>query len=191
MQTLLNLYLSNWWEEATQKGKYSLKTFLPYRQHCRLNICSYIGSIDKYWDGGSNPSDSSAEFSKGKWVGEPDWRKVIRPQFIYIHIYCISKKLNKYFRWFNFENCGRITFRNTAEGVFYHRLDLGIGLVWDNHHPHHHHHPAAFWSECWNPLQTELNNLWQVLSCSQDDIRWFKMFSDVLSCFQLGCNFYG
>ena len=35
------------------------------RQRCRLNICSYIGWIDKYWDGGSNPSKSHAEFSKG------------------------------------------------------------------------------------------------------------------------------
>ena len=59
--------------------------------------------------------------------------------------------------------------------------DLGIGLVWDNHpHP-----TAAFWSDCWNPLQTELNYLWWVLSCSQDDIRWFEMFSIVLSCFPM------
>ena len=45
--------------------------------------------------------------------------------------------------------------------------DLGIGLVWDN--------PTGptFWSHCWNPLQTELNYLGGVLSCSQDDIRWF------------------
>ena len=50
--------------------------------------------------------------------------------------------------------------------------DLGIGLVWDNlsNPPHR---TAAFWSDCWNPLQTELNYLWLVLSCSQDDIRWF------------------
>ena len=51
--------------------------------------------------------------------------------------------------------------------------DLGIGLVWDNHPPQ----PPTFWSDCWNPLQTELNYLWWVLSCSQDDIRCFPMFS--------------
>ena len=49
--------------------------------------------------------------------------------------------------------------------------DLGIGLVWDNH-PDHPTGPT-FWSHCWNPLQTELNYLGGVLSCSQDDIRWF------------------
>ena len=50
--------------------------------------------------------------------------------------------------------------------------DLGIGLVWDNPTPPH---PTGqtFWSHCWNPLQTELNYLGGVLSCSQDDIRWF------------------
>ena len=32
--------------------------------------------------------------------------------------------------------------------------------------------PTMF-SNCWNPLQAELNYLWWVLSCSQDDIRWF------------------
>ena len=32
--------------------------------------------------------------------------------------------------------------------------------------------PTMF-SDCWNPLQAELNYLWWVLSCSQDDIRWF------------------
>ena len=32
--------------------------------------------------------------------------------------------------------------------------------------------PMMF-SDCWNPLQAELNYLWWVLSCSQDDIRWF------------------
>ena len=49
--------------------------------------------------------------------------------------------------------------------------DLGIGLVWHNQSPPH---PGpTFWSHCWNPLQTELNFLWGVLSCSQDDIRWF------------------
>ena len=51
--------------------------------------------------------------------------------------------------------------------------DLGIGLVWDNRtgpdHP-----TTTFRSDCWNPLQTELNYLWGVLSCSQDDIRWFS-----------------
>ena len=50
--------------------------------------------------------------------------------------------------------------------------ELGIGLVWDNNRtgpdP-----TATFQSDCWNPLQTELNYLWGVLSCSQDDIRWF------------------
>ena len=39
--------------------------------------------------------------------------------------------------------------------------DLGIGLVWDNHPDQ-----TTFWSDCWNPLQTELNHLWWVLSCS-------------------------
>ena len=62
--------------------------------------------------------------------------------------------------------------------------DLGIGLVWD-YHPHHR---TTFRSECWNPLQTELNYLWRrVLSCSQDDIRWFlcfSMFSDVFQCWE-------
>ena len=42
--------------------------------------------------------------------------------------------------------------------------DLGIGLVWDNHI--HRTGPPTFWSDCWNPLQTELNHLWWVLSCS-------------------------
>ena len=46
--------------------------------------------------------------------------------------------------------------------------DLGIGLVWDNLST-----GPTSWSDCWNPLQTELNYLWWVLSCSQDDIRWF------------------
>ena len=32
--------------------------------------------------------------------------------------------------------------------------------------------PTMF-SDCWNPLQAELNYLWWVLSYSQDDIRWF------------------
>ena len=41
--------------------------------------------------------------------------------------------------------------------------DLGIGLVWDNHPPHQ---TTTFRSDCWNPLQTELNHLWWVLSCS-------------------------
>ena len=49
--------------------------------------------------------------------------------------------------------------------------DLGIGLVWDN--PTGPHRTTTFQSDCWNPLQTELNYLWGVLSCSQDDIRWF------------------
>ena len=44
--------------------------------------------------------------------------------------------------------------------------DLGIGLVWDNP-------TATFRSDCWNSLQSELNYLWGVFSCSQDDIRWF------------------
>ena len=35
------------------------------RQHCRLNICCYIGWTDKYWDGGSKPSQGPVEFSKG------------------------------------------------------------------------------------------------------------------------------
>ena len=43
--------------------------------------------------------------------------------------------------------------------------DLGISLVWHNLSP-----PdpttATFRSDCWNPLQTELNHLWWVLSCS-------------------------
>ena len=48
--------------------------------------------------------------------------------------------------------------------------DLGIGLVWHNLSPDR---TATFRFECWNPLQSELNYLWGVLSCSQDDIRWF------------------
>ena len=48
--------------------------------------------------------------------------------------------------------------------------DLGIGLVWDNPTGPHR---TTFRSDCWNPLQSELNHLWGVLSCSQDDIRWF------------------
>ena len=32
----------------------------------------------------------------------------------------------------------------------------------------------AMFSDCWNSLQAELNYLWWVLSCSQDDIRWFS-----------------
>ena len=47
--------------------------------------------------------------------------------------------------------------------------DLGIGLVWDNHPDRT---GPTFWSDCWNPLQTELNYLWGLLSCSQDDIAW-------------------
>ena len=39
--------------------------------------------------------------------------------------------------------------------------DLGIGLVWDNHPDQ-----TTFRPDCWNPLQTELNHLWWVLSCS-------------------------
>ena len=50
--------------------------------------------------------------------------------------------------------------------------DLGISLVWHNLSPPH-HPTATFRFECWNPLQSELNYLWGVLSCSQDDIRWF------------------
>ena len=49
--------------------------------------------------------------------------------------------------------------------------DLGIGLVWDNPTPPR--TGPTFWSDCWNPLQSELNYLWGVLICSQDDIRWF------------------
>ena len=41
--------------------------------------------------------------------------------------------------------------------------DLGIGLVWDNHPDRT---GPIFWSDCWNPLQTELNYLGGVLSCS-------------------------
>ena len=47
--------------------------------------------------------------------------------------------------------------------------DLGIGLVWHNLYPS----DPSFRSDCWNPHQTELNYLWWVLSCSQDDIRCF------------------
>ena len=50
--------------------------------------------------------------------------------------------------------------------------DLGVRLVWHNLSPPDHPTPPTFWSECWNPLQTEINYLWGVLSCSQD-IRWF------------------
>ena len=38
--------------------------------------------------------------------------------------------------------------------------DLGIGLVWDNNPT------TTFRFDCWNLLQTELNHLWWVLSCS-------------------------
>ena len=31
----------------------------------------------------------------------------------------------------------------------------------------------TMFSDCWNPFQADLNYLWWVLSCSQDDIRWF------------------
>ena len=56
-------------------------------------------------------------------------------------------------------------------------LTLGIGLVWDIlSYPY-----PTFYYECWNLLQTELNYLWWDLSCSQDDIRCFKMFPDVFS----------
>ena len=48
--------------------------------------------------------------------------------------------------------------------------DLGVALIWDNH-------PstplAASWLDRWNPLPTELNYLWWVLSCFRDDIRSF------------------
>ena len=46
--------------------------------------------------------------------------------------------------------------------------DLGIGLVWHNLSPP----DPTFQSDCWNPLQNELNYLWWVLSCSQDNIKW-------------------
>ena len=42
--------------------------------------------------------------------------------------------------------------------------DLGIGLVWDN--PTGSDPTATFRSDCWNPVQTELNYLWWFLSCS-------------------------
>ena len=41
------------------------------RQRCCLIICSYIGWIDKYWDGGSNPSQGFAAFSKGQSAFRP------------------------------------------------------------------------------------------------------------------------
>ena len=50
--------------------------------------------------------------------------------------------------------------------------DLGISLVWHNlsgPDP-----TATFRSDFWNPFQSELNYLWRVFSCSQDDIRWFS-----------------
>ena len=47
-----------------------------------------------------------------------------------------------------------------------------IGLVWDNRTGPHPTGPT-FWTDYWNPLQTEINYLWGVLSWSQDDIRWF------------------
>ena len=50
--------------------------------------------------------------------------------------------------------------------------DLGIGLVWDNNRTPP-HPTATFRSDCWNPLQRELNYLWLVLICSQDDFRRF------------------
>ena len=51
--------------------------------------------------------------------------------------------------------------------------DLGISLVWHNLSGPDRTGPPTFWSDCWNPLQTELNYLGGVLSCFQDDIRWF------------------
>ena len=55
--------------------------------------------------------------------------------------------------------------------------DLRIGLVWDNHS-----HGTAFWSDCWNPLQTELNYLWWssvVLRMISDDFQTrFRLGSD-------------
>ena len=62
-------------------------------------------------------------------------------------------------------------------------------MVWsDINYPHPTVLEPTFRSDCWNPHQTELNYLWRVLSFSQDDIRWFYVFSDVLSCFPMFSN---
>ena len=55
--------------------------------------------------------------------------------------------------------------------------DPGNGLVWDDHHPPTHPHRPGFWSDCWNPLQTELN--YQLFS------GWYQMILDVFRCSQL------
>ena len=72
--------------------------------------------------------------------------------------------------------------------------DIGTGLVWYNHPPQP-NTPSTFWSDCWNPLQAELNYLWYdgssiVLRMISHEFRCFPMFSAVFWCFQLGCNFY-
>ena len=64
-------------------------------------------------------------------------------------------------------------FQKTMQSLFLSPSgDLGIGLVWDNRIGPDHR--TTFQSDCWNPLQSELNYLWGVLSCFQDDIRWFS-----------------
>ena len=58
--------------------------------------------------------------------------------------------------------------------TFYHCRVI-LESVWSEItiHPTPPDRTTKFRSDCWNPLQTELNYLWWVLSCSQDDIRWF------------------
>ena len=50
---------------------------IPSRQHCCLNICCYIGWIDKYWDGGSKPSQGPVEFSKGYKSKRSSLRRIL------------------------------------------------------------------------------------------------------------------
>ena len=48
--------------------------------------------------------------------------------------------------------------------------DLGIGLVWDNLSPPH---PTTHFLARLLKSLSKWMNLWRVLSCSRDDIRWF------------------
>ena len=56
---------------TTRSQNYIQKFWVLVRQRCCLIICSYIGWIDKYWDGGSNPSQGFAAFSKGQSAFRP------------------------------------------------------------------------------------------------------------------------
>ena len=60
--------------------------------------------------------------------------------------------------------------------------DLGIGLIWDNHLIPIHPTPYNFLVWELKSSSTELNYLWWVFGCSQDDVRCFQMF---LRCFQM------